>query len=206
MNTAETKVQKQVGNRLKANMILACVSTMNTIQYVDASPKMVFRTDDLTDHVTASSNRQTFIMRWNPKLSPHKTADFECAMMGLQDENIKYDWNIYDYTHVHVGDIFYMLRVGTGNTGIVMRGTIIGEPYKDEDWSGKGRDVRYVSMEPECMIHPNKAKKLLTTQELDVAIPGVNWNEGHSGVLLTSEQAEKLEIVWSEYLSSLGSH
>ena len=45
-----------------------------------------------------------------------------------------------------------MLKVGNGNTGIVMSGIIVSQPYKDEDWSGKGRDVRYVRMIPKCVF------------------------------------------------------
>ena len=44
------------------------------------------------------------------------------------------------------GDKFYMIRTGEGKNGVVMRGTIIGTPYPDEDWSGKGRKVYYIRM------------------------------------------------------------
>ena len=93
-----------------------------------------------------------------------------------------------------------MLKVGNGNTGIVMSGIIVSLPYKDEDWSGKGRDVHYVRMIPDCMIHPDKSK-IITTKELDDALPGVNWNEGHSGVLLSNEQAGKFDELWRNFMS-----
>lgn len=93
-----------------------------------------------------------------------------------------------------------MLKVGNGNTGIVMSGIIVSLPYKDEDWSGKGRDVRYVRMIPDCMVHLDKSK-MVTIQMLNEALPGVNWNEGHSGVLLSDVQVCKFDKLWQDFMS-----
>jgi hypothetical protein len=48
------------------------------------------------------------------------------------------------------------------------------------------------------MIHPNKSK-MVSIQTLNLALPGVNWNEGHSGVLLNKEQARKFNEIWHNY-------
>ena len=116
------------------------------------------------------------------------------------EEGFYYDWSIFDYEKVHVGDRFFMLKVGNGNTGIVMSGIIVSLPYKNDDWSGKGRDVRYVRMIPDCMVHPDKSK-MVTIQMLEETLPGVNWNEGHSGVLLSDEQACKFDNLWQSFMS-----
>jgi len=52
-------------------------------------------------------------------------------------------------------------------------------------------------MSPDCMIHPDHAE-LIITQMLDDALPGVTWNEGHSGVVLKEEQAEQIGEMWKE--------
>ena len=80
-----------------------------------------------------------------------------------------------------------------------MRGTIIGMPYPDEDWSGKGRRVYYVRMRLSHMIHPEKALLLLTTDDLGKAIPEFNWEEGHSGVILGDAMAKQLDALWHDY-------
>ena len=81
-----------------------------------------------------------------------------------------------------------------------MSGTFSSKPYKGEDWSGKGRDVYYVNMDLGAMIHPDK-EDILTTEELEKAIPGFEWNGGHSGRLLDKMSAGRLELIWQAYIN-----
>ena len=144
--------------------------------------------------------RKTFIMRWNTDISNYKLCEFEEAMDDFADDFFYYEWSIWDYQKVHWGDKFYMIRTGKGKHGVVMRGTIIGLPYPDEDWSGKGRRVYYVRMRLSHMIHPEKALLLLTTDDLGKAIPEFNWEEGHSGVILGDAMAKQLDALWHDYV------
>jgi hypothetical protein len=144
--------------------------------------------------------RKTFIMRWNTDISNYTLSEFEDAMEDFFDEGFYYDWSIWDYQKAHIGDKFYMIRTGDGANGVVMRDTIIGTPYPDEDWSGKGRKVYYIRMSLTNMIHPERTPLLLTTDELTEAIPDFNWKEGHSGEILSNTQADKLEEVWKDYI------
>ena len=144
--------------------------------------------------------RKTFIMRWNTDISNYTLSEFEDAMEDFFDEGFYYDWSIWDYQKAHIGDRFYMIRTGEGKNGVVMRGTIIGTPYPDEDWSGKGRKVYYIRMSLSNMIHPERTPLLLTTDELTEAIPNFNWKEGHSGEILNDVQAAKMEEVWQDYI------
>ena len=144
--------------------------------------------------------RKTFIMRWNTDISNYRLCEFEEAMDDFADDFFYYEWSIWDYQKVHWGDKFYMIRTGKGKHGVVMRGTIIGMPYPDEDWSGKGRRVYYVRMRLSHMIHPEKALLLLTTDDLGKAIPEFNWEEGHSGVILGDAMAKQLDDLWHDYV------
>ena len=144
--------------------------------------------------------RKTFIMRWNTDISNYKLSEFEDAMEDFFDEGFYYDWSIWDHQKAHIGDKFYMIRTGEGANGVVMRGTIIGTPYSDEDWSGKGRKVYYIRMSLTNMIHPERTPLLLTTDELTQAIPDFNWKGGHSGEILSDAQADKLEEAWRDYI------
>lgn len=147
--------------------------------------------------------RKTFIMRWNSDISNHRMVDFEDSMADFNDVGFYYDWSIWDFKKVHVGDKFYMIRTGNGVNGVVMKGTLTGIPYADEDWSGKGRKVYYVRMSLSHIIHPDKAPLVLTTDTLSTAIPGFNWKEGHSGEMLADEEANLLDRLWEEYLKEL---
>ncbi len=179
--------------------MMACV--MSECKEDDAMmhPKLVAKPNPQVNEEPLTQS-QTFVIRWNPEISSHKIADFEHAMEDFYEDGFYYEWSIFDYEKVHVGDRFFMLKVGNGNTGIVMSGIIVSLPYKDEDWSGKGRDVHYVRMIPDCMVHPDKSK-MVTIQMLDETLPDVNWNEGHSGVLLSDAQACKFDNLWQNFMS-----
>ena len=140
----------------------------------------------------------TFIMMWNPAISNWKMEDFESTLCHFDDA--EFSWAIYDYKKVKEGDRFFLVRCGEGNTGIVMSGTISSKPFKAEDWSGKGREVYYVKMNLGTMIHPDN-EEILTTEELEDAIPGFEWNGGHSGRLLDKTSAGKLELLWQAYIN-----
>ena len=154
---------------------------------------------DKAKGITRENFRKTFIMRWNTDISNYKLSEFENAMEDFFDEGFYYDWSIWDYQKAHVGDRFYMVRTGKGKNGVVMRGYIMGEPYPDEDWSGKGRRVYYIRMKPLTMLDPERAPMMITTDELSEKIPGFDWKEGHSGMILSDEQAAKLEVIWDRY-------
>jgi hypothetical protein len=149
--------------------------------------------------ITRENFRKTFIMRWNTDISNYTLAEFQEAMGNFFEPGFYYDWSIWDYQKAHVGDRFYMVRTGKGKHGVVMHGYIMGEPYPDEDWSGKGRRVYYIRMKPLNMVDPERSPLLVTTDELSEKIPGFDWEEGHSGMILSDEQAAKLEAIWARY-------
>ena len=175
---------------------------------VDASQAFLDKMDeerwrelfDKAKGVVKEHFRKTFIMRWNTDISNYKLCEFEEAMDDFEVDGFYYDWSIWDYQKAHIGDRFFMIRTGEGKHGVVMRGTIIGAPYSDEDWSGKGRKVYYIRMSLSHMIHPEKSPLLLTTEELGNAIPSFNWEEGHSGMLLDDITAMQLDELWQDYV------
>lgn len=50
------------------------------------------------------------------------------------------------------------------------------------------------------MINPDTFS-LLSSDQLQQAIPNFDWFGGHSGVVLDPAQANKLERVWKKYIS-----
>ena len=158
---------------------------------------------DKAEGIVKENYRKTFIMRWNTDISNYKLSEFEESMDDFEVDGFYYDWSIWDYQKAHYGDKFYMIRTGSGKHGVVMRGTIIGTPYPDEDWSGKGRKVYYIRMSLSHMIHPEKSPLLLTTEELSKAMPSFNWEEGHSGMLLDDMTAMHLDELWQDYVERI---
>lgn len=139
---------------------------------------------------------KTFILMWNPENSSVKMEDWRHFMDRYPFEG--FNWSVWEYEKVDWRSRCYMVRVGKGNTGIVMKGNFIGEPQKGEDWSGNGRETYYCDINPWNMLDP-EAQPIITTEELQKAIPTFDWTGGHSGRLLTKEEAKKLNTIWDKY-------
>jgi hypothetical protein len=87
-------------------------------------------------------NMSVVILKWNPGFSSYTMARFlndleKCALAN--NDNTDMNWSVWDYEQVHEDDIFYLLKVGYGQTGIVARETLVSEPYQGEDWSWRNR-------------------------------------------------------------------
>lgn len=143
----------------------------------------------------------TVVFKWNPSFSSYTSSRFLKDLFNAshsEADDRTSNWSVWDYDKVKDGDTFYMLKVGYGQTGIVMRGKVTSDAYQSSDWSGKGRVTFYVDYLPEIMINPD-GFELLTSERLQKAIPDFDWYGGHSGLVLTEEQATKLDELWHEY-------
>ena len=133
------------------------------------------------------------VLKWNPEISSFKMDDY---LKGMDDfEHFDLNWSVWEREQIHKYDPFVMVRVGNENTGIVMSGWIKSDPYKSEDWSGKGRDVYYIDLWITVMVHPEKPL-VLSTDELSKQFPDFDWKHGHSGMVLSDEQSLKLMNLW----------
>ena len=133
------------------------------------------------------------VLMWNPEISSFKVDDF---LNGLKDfDHFRLNWSVWEHEKVHQYNRFFMVRVGGDNTGIVMSGLIMSDPYKGKDWSGKGREVYYVDLRPSVMVNPDSSL-LMTTEELSAHFPAFDWTGGHSGRVLSEEDSVKLMNLW----------
>ena len=138
----------------------------------------------------------TFILFWNPKISSY-------TLERMRDDTEHWahvgNWSVWQHDIAHKGDRFFVVRCGEGKTGICMSGHFRSEPYRDEDWSGKGREVYYMDLWADTVIDPDYLP-ILSTGELSKQIPSFDWSGGHSGRLLPEKDAEKLEEFWESFL------
>lgn len=146
--------------------------------------------------------QQTFILMWNPAISSITIHNHIDSIPHIEDWD--FNWSVYEWEKAHEGDRFFMVRVGDGKTGIVMSGVFTSEPYTERDWNRirKTKEIHYMNMQPNLIVNP-ETMPIITTAQLQEAIPDFVWSKGHSGVLLTEDQALKLEGLFSEYLSSV---
>ena len=140
--------------------------------------------------------RKTYLLRWNPAISSFKMEAYKSALSEYPD-GFGMDWSIHEWEEAKKGDQYYMLRVGEGNTGIVFYGEFTSDPYVGGDWAGKGKVRHYVDITCDDALDPD-LRPYATIEELKKAIPEIDWQKGHSGQLLTDEQAEKIEQIVSK--------
>ena len=139
---------------------------------------------------------KTFILFWNPGISSYT---IERLREDLDEEQHVSNWSVWEHKKAHKGDRFFMVRCGEGKTGICMSGFFSSEPYQDEDWSGKGREVYYMDLRADIVIDPD-ILPILPTEILSQKIPSFDWSGGHSGRLLLAQKAKKLEKLWEKFL------
>ena len=138
----------------------------------------------------------TIILFWNPGISSYT---IERLREDLSNHAHVSNWSVWEHEKAHKGDRFFMVRCGDGKTGICMSGRFRSEPYRGEDWSGKGREVYYMDLLADVVIDPD-ACPILSTAELQSLIPEFKWDGGHSGRLLPEKDALVLEDKWIDFL------
>jgi hypothetical protein len=139
---------------------------------------------------------------WNPAISSITIHNHIDSIAHIDDW--EFNWSVYEWEKAHEGDRFYLVRVGEGKTGIVMSGVFTSEPYTDRDWNRlrQSRQIYYMDMHPNFIVNP-ETMPIITTAQLQEAIPDFEWSKGHSGKLLTDEQAEQLEQLFKDYLATV---
>ena len=147
------------------------------------------------------SSHNTFLLRWNPAISSYSMKrldeDIEEWADGFWSDD--FDWSVHEWERAKEGDKFFLARVGEGNTGIFAAGRFTSNPYEGEDWSGKGRKTYYMRMEFEAVFHPERTD-LVTTKALERELPNIDWQKGHSGEMVDSETADRLELMWRDHI------
>lgn len=141
----------------------------------------------------------TFILRWNPAISSLTRKRYNhCLKEFGEDWGI--NWSIYDWRQARKGDICYMLLEGPEeeHPGIIFKGRIRCNPYVDKDWKGTDKERHYVDVECWDVADINKSA-WITPQQLEAALPEIDWRKGHSGELLTHKQAATIEKLWNQF-------
>ena len=136
-------------------------------------------------------------MRWNPGISSSKIDDFRGAMEKWPD-GFCYNWSIYEWEQAAEGDDYVMIRVGEGPCGLVYHGRFISDPYEEKDWAGTSRKRHYVDITVEDACDPDHP--CIPVERLEEAIPEIEWRRGHSGQLITVEQADRLYALLEQAL------
>ena len=148
------------------------------------------------------ADHRTYLMRWNPSISSFTEKDYKACLDNMVNGMFRINWSIYDWQEARRGDMIYMMRVGDDKAGIVFMGMLITDPYPADDWAGSTKRRMYVDM---VCFSPSKLriKPRLSLQQLESAIPSMEWAQGHSGVLLSEDVEKQLELLWDKETKNL---
>lgn len=154
--------------------------------------------DSFLDNGVAPRQRRVFVLRWNPSISGFTTDDFENYFAQYKgekeyDRDNELDWTVRDWEHVMHRDLFVMVQVGQEVNGIVWGGFLGGFPYQYEKNDGSLTTAHFFKTDVMYM-HRIEKTGILTADRLQEAIPDVDWLHGHSGEILSVENAEKLGL------------
>lgn len=141
--------------------------------------------------------QKTFIFIWNPETSDITLDEHIRSIRNMFETD--YSRPVHEWKEAQMGDRFYVVRVGDGNTGVVMTGVFGSQPYISESKSGKGRRAHIIDLKPNMILNPETAP-MLKTADLENAIPSFMWRGGYSGRPLTDEQAKSLEALFAGYI------
>lgn len=134
---------------------------------------------------------RTYLLRWNPAISSFTDKDFEACKASMVHGMFRMNWSIHEWQEARRGDVFYMMRTAGDRPGIAFTGHFLSDPYPSDDWAGTNKRRMYVDIV--CTLTAGwEEMPLVSLEELQRAIPSVDWSEGHSGVLLSEEIVEKL--------------
>lgn len=143
---------------------------------------------------------KTFILEWNPAISSYLEDDFRMDIGRLEFGD--FNWSVWEHDKARSGDNFYLIRCGEAPTGIVMKGFFTSNPYRGQDWSGRGRVVYYMDLRPTFMVSPDHPQGILSTGVLEKTMPGFEWNGGHSGREVPDRYRKTLDNLWTDYESN----
>lgn len=144
---------------------------------------------------------KTYLLRWNPTISSFKLDDYRDVLSKYPDGFSGLNWSVYEWEEAHKGDHFYMLRTGDDKAGIVFRGVFISDPYPGEDWAGNGKQRYYMDMDCYKCV-PADQNPPINIELLEKEITEIDWRKGHSGELLSKEQADRLDEMWNNLMKS----
>jgi len=141
----------------------------------------------------------TVIFKWNPQNSGYTMLQYlRDISESIYSGPFELEFIVKDYDKIKEGDRFYLMKLGYGANGIVASGEITSDPLKstlikDNTWE--------VLFEFQIMLNPD-ALPILDKKTLEKEIPDFDWEEDVNGVVLEEAQANKLEVLWQNFLDN----
>ena len=146
-------------------------------------------------------NHNTFLLKWRSYHSDYTMKEFNRDMLKWSkgDWSESFNWGIHDHQRPRKGDRFFFIHIGREKSGIFAAGRFAENPHHVDDWMETWCLEHAVELEFETVFHP-ECSEIITTEELEQEFPNYKWSISNAEELLDRECAERLELVWRDFV------
>lgn len=147
--------------------------------------------------------QKTYVLMWDPNDAESDVSeeDFKKEIAMMWPDRYDLVWDMADIRKAKMFDRFFLVRTGQVDGGIVMTGIFGSHTYfgafptysKSTFWS-----ILQINFIVDSGVHP-----IITTKQLEIEMPDINWRRPRGSFQLTDGQAEKLESIFSPYFDEM---
>lgn len=153
---------------------------------------------------TSRPDPNTYLLTWNPR-KWHWEDLAEAAATVERLGRLAEDWSCGQTARIKPGDRFFLLKQGADlPRGLMASGRVTSTVYMREHWGQVGQQSRYVDIEFDVLLDPQR-HDILERHRLDEPpLDKVHWNTQSSGIGIADELVPVLEERWRAHLSDIG--
>lgn len=143
----------------------------------------------------------TYLLTWNPFKSswPEINAAIdEITRVGYSDCR----WSCGVTKKIQIGDRVFLMRQGKSNPGIIGSGKVIRKPYSAKHWNrnAKKETANYIKVRFDILLDADNNLIFSRDRLLSKKLSDGPWNTQNSGVIISENISNLLEIEWTNFL------
>lgn len=133
-------------------------------------------------------NQQTFLLTYNPAYWVWENRTADIGQVGR--------WNVGRRRDgVNIGDCVFVLQQGNGERGLIARGEVCSPVFQEPHFDG----VRgHIAACVEVVWLEIFDSPVISTVELEFAVPQVHWRPRQSGALIPAQFSDEVLALWMD--------
>lgn len=142
---------------------------------------------------------KSYLLTWNPNTWPWKKYSHQ-QLEVQQNGGTVMQWSCGNSKNIHLGDTFYLMKVGPNKPGIIGKGIVLSNPFKDQHFIDPDREANYIRIRINTLS--DNDKPILSLNNLKKEIPDQLWTPQASGITIKDDAVVILERIWYEQCST----
>ena len=132
-----------------------------------------------------------FIYTWNPER--WRWADLQEAIYAINNgEDYERLWSCGNTKRIKVGDLFFLVKVGSNPRGVIGCGYVSSEPENYPHWDESKRAAGEITPRTNLLFKVLTNTPIFRTEGLEQRFPEQMWSPQASGISLKEDIADKL--------------